>query len=141
LGQILETWDITPHQKADARLERAVIMRQLERWDEAKADLEAVIASSYLFRGTRAMALVELAEVSRRMGAHAQAGSFLSKAVYAPDARAETLIDAMIVGALLLEDTGNMDDASEMWRKVLAAPSASDDQVRTAQRRLDAISQ
>jgi tetratricopeptide (TPR) repeat protein len=116
-------------------------MRHLERWDEAQVDLEAVIASSYLFSGTRATALVELAEVSRRMGDHAQADSFLSKAVDDPDAREETLIDAMIVGAMLLEDTGNIDGASEMWRNVLSAPSASDDQERTAQRRLDAISQ
>src|SRR5262245_42629198 len=61
LGGILETWDITPHQKADALLDRAVIMRHLERWAEAQADLEAIIASSYLFSGSRGMALVELA--------------------------------------------------------------------------------
>jgi serine/threonine protein kinase/tetratricopeptide (TPR) repeat protein len=141
LGRIQESWDISPPQKAEARLERAVIMRRLERWDEAQADLQAVIDSSYLFTGTRAMALVELAEVSRRKGNHVQADSFLSKAMDDPDAREETLVDAMIVGALLLEDAGNVDGASEMWRNVLGAPTASDDQVRIAQRRLDAISQ
>jgi tetratricopeptide (TPR) repeat protein len=140
LGRILETWDITPHQKTEARLERSVMLRHLKRWDEARADLEAVIGSPCLFRGTRAMALVELAETSRRMGDHAQADSFLSKAVDDPDAGEETLIDALIVSALVLEDSGNMDGASEMLRKVLAAPSSSRDQVRTAQRRLDAIS-
>jgi tetratricopeptide (TPR) repeat protein len=141
LGRILDTWDITPHQKADARLERAVIMRHLERWDEARADLEAVIDASFLFSGTRGMALVELAEVSRRTGDHVQADSFLSRALNDPEASEETLIDAMIVGALVLEDTGHLDDASEMWSIVLATPGATEDQVRTAQRRLNAISQ
>jgi serine/threonine protein kinase/tetratricopeptide (TPR) repeat protein len=140
LGRILKTWDITPQQKAEARLERAVIMRYQERWDEARADLEAVINSSKLFSGTRAMAMVELAEVSRRMGHLAQADDFLSKAIDDTDAREATLIDAMIVRALLLQDMGNMNGAIEMWRDVLAAPGASDDQMRTAQRELDAIS-
>jgi tetratricopeptide (TPR) repeat protein len=139
LGRILETSDITPHQKAEARLERSVIKRHLERLDEARADLEAVIGSSYLFRGTRAAALVELADVSRKAGDHTQADSLLSRAVDDPEAREETLIDAMMVGALLHEDAGNMDGASEMWRSVLAAPRASADQMRTARRRLDAI--
>ena len=140
LARILETWDITPDQNADTRLERAVIMRHLERWEEARADLKAVIDSSYLFRGTRAMALVELAEVSRRTGEHPQAVSLLNRAKEDPEAREETLVDAMIVGALLLEDTGDKGGASEIWREVLAEPSASDGQVRVAQRRLDAIS-
>jgi tetratricopeptide (TPR) repeat protein len=140
LDLILKTRDISPRQKAEARLERAGIMRHLERWDEARADLEAVINSSYLFSGTRAMALVELAEVSRRTGDHAQAENFLSLAVEDPEAREETLVEAMIVGALLLENTGNLNGACEMWQSVLAAPSASDTQMRTAQRRLDAIS-
>lgn len=48
LSRILEIWDITPHQKAEARLERAAIMRHLKRWDEARTDLEAVLASKYL---------------------------------------------------------------------------------------------
>jgi tetratricopeptide (TPR) repeat protein len=68
LSRILEIWDITPHQKAEARLERAAIMRHLERWDEARTDLEAVLASKHLFDGTRAIALVDLADVSRRTG-------------------------------------------------------------------------
>jgi tetratricopeptide (TPR) repeat protein len=140
LGRILDSRGISTPQKSEVRLERAVIMRRLERWDKAQADLDAVLASSHLFGGTRAMALVELAEVSRRKGDYAQADSLLSMAVNDPDAAAETLIDAMIVGALLLEDTGDTDGASEMWRNVLAAPSASDDQVRRAQMRLDAIS-
>ena len=83
------------------------ILRDQECWDGARADLEAVINSSELFSGTRAMALVELAEVSRRMGDHARADGFLSKAFEDPDARRETLIDAMIVGALLLQDSEN----------------------------------
>jgi hypothetical protein len=55
-------------------------MRHLERWDSARADLEAVIDSSQLFSGTRAMALMELAEVSRRTGDHARAEGFLGMA-------------------------------------------------------------
>ena len=58
-----------------------------------------------------------------------------------PEVSEETLIDVMIVGAQLLLDSGNMDEAREVWRNVLAAPSASDDQLRTARSRLDAISQ
>jgi tetratricopeptide (TPR) repeat protein len=140
LGRILKTWDISPQQKAEARLERALIMRYQGRWDEARAELEAVINSSELFSGTRAMALVEMAEVTRRMGDFAQADGFLSKAIEDPDAGGETLIDAMIVGALLLQDTGQMDEAIEMWRKVIGAPGASDNQVRVARQRLDEIS-
>lgn len=46
----------------------------------------------------------------------------------------------MIIRGLLLEAAANAEGASEMWRNVLAAPSANDDQVRTARMRLDAIS-
>jgi len=105
LSRILEIWDITPHQKAEARLERAAIMRNLERWDEARTGLEAVLASKYLFEGARAMALVDLADVSRRTGDHAQAENLLSKAIEDPEICEETLIEAMIVSGLLLEDT------------------------------------
>lgn len=140
LSRILETWDITPYQKAEARLERAAIMRHLERWDDTRVDLEAVIASKYLFSGTRAIALVELADVSRKTGDHIQADRLLSQAIKAPDLRGETWIDAMIVGGLLLEDTEDLDGACEFWRKVLASPIATDSQLRTAQDRLEAIS-
>ncbi len=140
LGQIVETWNITPHQKAEARLERAMIMRRLERWDEACADLEAVIKSDYLFSGTRATALVEFGEVSRKMGDYAQAENFVRKAVDDPEARDETVIDAMILGAMILEDKGEIAGASELWRNVLGAPNASDDQVRVARQRLDNMS-
>jgi tetratricopeptide (TPR) repeat protein len=139
LAQILETWDITPEQKADARLERAMIWRNLEKFDEARADLDAVIRSSFLFSGTRARALVELAEVSRRTGDHALAERSLETALKDPDVEQSTAIDAGIVSALLLEDTGNLDDAREMWRTVLSAPRASTGQVRTAQGHLDAM--
>ena len=40
-------------------------MRYQELWGEARADLDAVINSSDLFNGTRAMALVELAKVAQ----------------------------------------------------------------------------
>lgn len=139
LSRILEIWDITPHQKADARLERAAIMRHLERWDEARTDLEAVLASKYLFDGTRAMALVDLADVSRRMGDHTQADSLLSQAVEDPTISEETWIDAMIVGGLLLEDTNDLEGACEFWRMVLAMPGASEHQVSLARKRLDTI--
>ncbi|XZE44052.1 SMEK domain-containing protein [Pirellulaceae bacterium SH467] len=140
LSRILETWDITPHQKAEARLERAAIMRHLERWDDTRVDLEAVIASKYLFSGTRAIALVELADVSRKTGDHIRADRLLSQAVKDPDLRGETWIDAMIVGGLLLEDTNDLVGACEFWRKVLASPIATNSQLRTAQERLEAIS-
>ncbi|MCI0539948.1 MAG: tetratricopeptide repeat protein [Verrucomicrobiales bacterium] len=141
LSRILEIWDIAPHQKAEARLERAAIMRHLERWDEARTELEAVLASKYLFDGTRAMALVDLADVSRRTGDHALADSLLSQAVEDSQISEETWIDAMIVGGLLLEDTNDSEGACEFWRKVLATPNASESQVRIACSRLDAISQ
>ena len=114
-------------------------MRQREHWDDTRADLEAVINSRYLFSGTRATALVKLADVSRITGDHAQAESLLSKAVKDPEIREEVWIDAMIVGGLLLEDSRDMDGAREMWRKVLATTSANDDQQRIARRRLDAL--
>ena len=141
LGRILEIWDITPHQKAEARLQRAAIMSDLERWEDARTDLQAVLDSQYLFGGTRAMALVDLADVLRRTGDHAQADTLLSEAVNDPDIFEETWIDALIVGGLLLEDTNDLEGASECWRKVLATPNASEQQVRTARNRLDAISQ
>jgi tetratricopeptide (TPR) repeat protein len=141
LSRILEIWDITPHQKAEARLERAAIMRHLERWDEARTDLEAVLASKYLFDGTRAMALVDLADVSRGTGDQTQADSLLSQAVEDPGISEETWIDAMIVGGLLLEDTNDLEGACEFWRQVLATPGASDHQVSIARRRLDTIAQ
>ena len=141
LSRILEIWDITPHQKAEARLQRAGIMSDLERWDDARTDLQAVLDSLYLFDGTRAMALVDLAEVSRRTGGHAQADNFLSQAVKDPHIFEETWIDALIVGGLLLEDANELEGARELWRKVLATPNASERQVRTARSRLDAISQ
>jgi tetratricopeptide (TPR) repeat protein len=141
LSHILEIWDITPHQKAEARLERAAIMRHLERWDEAQTDLETVLASKYLFDGTRAMALVDLADVSRRTGDHAQADNLLSHAVEDSQISEETWIDAMIVGGLLLEDTNDLEGACKYWRKVLATPNASESQVRIARSHLDAISQ
>jgi len=141
LGRILEIWDITSHQKAEARLQRAAIMSGLERWQEARIDLQAVLDTQYLLDGTRAMALVDLADVSRRTGDHAQADSLLSQAVNDPDISEETLIDAVIVGGLLLEDTNDLEDACEIWREVLGRPNASEQQVRTARNRLDAISQ
>jgi tetratricopeptide (TPR) repeat protein len=141
LGRILEIWDITQHQKAEARLQRASIMRDMERWQDARADLQAVLDSQHLFDGTRATALVDLAEVSRRTGDHAQADTLLSQAVNDPDIYEETWIDALIVGGLLLEDANDLEGACELWRKVLAAPNASDQQVRRARNRLDAISQ
>ncbi len=141
LSRILEIWDITPHQKAEARLERAAIMRRLERWDEARTDLEAVLASKYLFEGTRAMALVDLADVSRRTGDHDQADSLLSQAIKDPEISEATLIDAMIVSGLLLEDANDLESACEFWRQVLATPGASDNQVSIARRRLDTIEQ
>jgi tetratricopeptide (TPR) repeat protein len=140
LGRILEIWDITPHQKAEARLQRAAIMSDLERWEDARTDLQAVLDSPYLFDGTRAMALVDLADVSRRTGDHAQADTLLGQAVNDPDIFEETLIDALIVGGLLLEDTNDLEGACEFWRKVLATPNASEHQVRTARSRLGAIS-
>jgi tetratricopeptide (TPR) repeat protein len=140
LSRILETWDITPHQKAEARLERAAIMRHLERWDDTRADLEAVIDSKYLFDGTRAIALVDLADVSRRTGDHDRANSLLSKAVEDPQISEQTWIEAMIVGGMLLEDANDKDVACEYWRKVLATPNASDRQVRIARQRLDSLS-
>jgi hypothetical protein len=99
-----------------------------------------VLDSPYLFDGTRAMALVDLADVSRRTGDHAQADTLLGQAVNDPDIFEETLIDALIVGGLLLEDTNDLEGACEFWRKVLATPNASEHQVRTARSRLDAIS-
>jgi tetratricopeptide (TPR) repeat protein len=141
LSRILEIWDITPHQKAEARLERAAVMRRLERWDEARTDLEAILASKYLFEGMRPMALVDLAEVSRRTGDHAQAESLLSQAIKDPEIFEETLIDAMIVSGLLLEDANELETACEFWREVLATPGASDNQVSIARRRLDTIEQ
>ena len=45
-----------------------------------------------------AMPLVELAEASRRTGDNVQAESVLSTAKADPEAREETLVDAMIVG-------------------------------------------
>ena len=93
-----------------------------------------MIDSSNLFSGTRAMAHVELAEVSRRTGDHGLAERFLTIAAEDPEADEETLVDAMMVRAHLLEDTGDMNGASEMWRNVLAAPYARDGQVRTARR-------
>lgn len=141
LGRILEIWDITPHQKAEARLQRAAIMSDMQRWQDARADLQAVLDSEYLFDGTRAMALVDLADVSRRTGDHAQAETLLSQAVNDPDIFEETWIDALTVGGLLLEDTNDLEGACESWRKVLATPNASEQQVRTARNRLDAISQ
>lgn len=140
LSRILETWDITPHQKAEARLERAAIMRQLERWDDSRADLEAVIASKYLFRGTRAIAQVELADLLRRMLDFEQAESLLGKALEDPEIGEHTWIEAIIVGGLVLEDTSDTAGACELWRKVLAMPNANDSQVRFARQRLDALS-
>lgn len=85
LSRILEIWDITPHQKAEARLQRAAIMSDLERWEDARTDLQAVLDSPFLFKRTRAMALVGLADVSRRAGDHAQADTLLSQAFDDPD--------------------------------------------------------
>ena len=68
LEQILITPDITPHQKGDARLERARIYLQLQKTDEAASDLKAVCIAPLLFAGTRAIALVELAFLSRSLG-------------------------------------------------------------------------
>jgi len=140
LSRILETWDITPHQKAEARLERAVIMRYLERWDDTRADLEAVIDSKYLFDGTRAIALVDLADVSRRKGDHALANSLLRKALEDPKISEQTSIEAMIVGGMLLEDANDKAGASKCWRNVLGTPNASDRQMRIARQQLDALS-
>lgn len=140
LSRILEIWDITPHQKADARLERATIMRHLERWDEARTDLEAVVASKYLFEGRRATALVELSEMSRRTGDPGQAVSLLSQALDDPEISDETWIDAKIVGGMLMEDSDDLKGAYEVWRQVLATPSASEHQVSLARRRIDEIS-
>jgi tetratricopeptide (TPR) repeat protein len=141
LTRILDIWDITPEQKADARVERATVMRHLERWDEARTDLEAVLASKYLFDGTRAMALVDLADVSRRTGDYALAGSLLSEAAEDSQNSEEIWIDSMIVGGLLLEDTNDSEGACESWRKVLSTPNASESQVRIARSHLDAILQ
>ena len=66
--------------------------------------------------------------------------AWLSEAMKDPHVFEETWIDAMIVGALLLEDTNDLKGAREMWRKVLATSSASEQQIRTARNRLDAIS-
>jgi tetratricopeptide (TPR) repeat protein len=139
LGRILEIWDITPHQKAEARLQRAGIMSNLERWQEARADLQAVLDSQHLFEGTRATALVDLADVSRRTGDHAEANALLRRAASDPGIFEETWIDALVVGGLLLEDTNDLEGACEFWRKVLATPNASEEQVRLARTRLDAI--
>jgi hypothetical protein len=116
-------------------------MRHLERWDEARTDLEAVLASKYLFDGTRAMALVDLADVSRRTGDYALAGSLLSEAAEDSQNSEEIWIDSMIVGGLLLEDTNDSEGACESWRKVLSTPNASESQVRIARSHLDAILQ
>lgn len=140
LSRILEIWDITPHQKGEARLQRAAILRDCELWDDARTDLQAVLDSPRLFHGTRAMALVDLAEVSRRTRDYDQAGTYLGLAMQDPHVSEETWIDAMIVGALLLEDTDDSEGACDLWRKVLATPSAHDLQVRTARNRLDALS-
>ena len=139
LGQIQETWDITPPQKADARLERGLILRRLKRWNEARADLESVIEARHLFPGTRVRAILEMADLSRRTGDHAKAESFLASAAEDPEASAEIMIEVRIVRAQLLEDTGHIDKAKEIWRSVIDASDASVDQVQFAKAQLDAI--
>jgi tetratricopeptide (TPR) repeat protein len=59
LGEIQKQWDISAQQKANARLERALILRRLERWNEARADLQSVIDGRRLFPGTRVKAILE----------------------------------------------------------------------------------
>lgn len=140
LSRILDIWDVSQEQKSEARLERAAIMRQLEHWDEARTDLEAVVASESLFKGMRAVALVDLADVSRITGEHALAGRLLNEALKDSQISKVTRIDAMIVAGLLLEDSDDAEGACECWQRVVATPTASDDQIRFARSRLDAIS-
>lgn len=136
LNQILKVPDISPHQKVDAILARGVILRRHKQYEQAIADLEFVIGAKYTFEGTRAIALVERARVAREMKAPALASSYLVMATDDLDAFAETLVDALIVRAQLMEDAANTNAAAEIWRSILSHPNSTQAQRALAQTRI-----
>jgi hypothetical protein len=56
------------------------------------------------------------------------------------NANGGTLIDALIVRALLAEDVGDKTEAEQLWKAVLAKPKASDIQRQFANDHLRSIS-
>ena len=97
----------------------------LGRFGEARADLEAVLASAELFPGTSADALVELGELARRERDPARAIDYLDAAARSLDVEDYTLVEALIVRAKLRADEGDEAGANNIWQSVLSSPDAT----------------
>lgn len=97
----------------------------LGRFEEAREDLETVLASDVVFRGTYSEALIELGELERLKGDADRAHANLDAALTSSDIMSQTLVEALIVRARLLSEQGDGGGAESIWQAVLANPSAT----------------
>ena len=125
LERILGIEDIAPEQKAEARLTRGVLLRDLGRLVDARVDLEAALAAEEVFPGTSASALVELGELARLQRDAPRAREYLDRASASSDVDDATLVETLIVGGRLCLDEGNVAGAESFWQSVLTNPSAT----------------
>jgi len=101
LERILEIDDIASEQKSEALVMRGRIFADLGRLEDAQADLETVFAADELFPGTRAKALVGLADVAGREQDSARAREYLDMALRCSDIDDNSLIELLIVSGRL----------------------------------------